>query len=269
MARAMGQRRKVISGASTEMSIERLKEYSPPDDLLANRHILVTGSGDGIGAALARSCAAHGATVILLGRTQAKLEGIYDQIVDDGSPRPGIFVLDLERAGPDHYEQLSGAIMEAYGKLDGLVHNAGILGDRSPIEHYDVATWHRVMHVNLTAAFILTRTLFHLLRRSDDASVIFTSSGVGRKGKPFWGAYAVSKFGTEGLMQVMASEVEGSTNIRANAINPGPTRTSMRKAAYPGEDANSIRAPEQILGTYLFLLGPDGREINGQSLDAQ
>ncbi|KPK58405.1 MAG: 3-oxoacyl-ACP reductase [Gammaproteobacteria bacterium SG8_31] len=251
------------------MSIEGLKGYSPPDDLLADRHILVTGSGDGIGAALARSCAAHGATVILLGRTQAKLEKVYDQIVDDGSARPGIFVMDLERAGPEHYEQLSGAIMEAYGKLDGLVHNAGILGDRSPIEHYDVATWHRVMHVNLTAAFILTRTLFHLLRRSDDASVIFTSSGVGRKGKPFWGAYAVSKFGTEGLMQVMASEVEGSTNIRANAINPGPTRTSMRKAAYPVEDANSIRTPEQILGTYLFLLGPDGREINGQSLDAQ
>ena len=245
------------------------ESYEPSPDLLADRHILITGAGDGIGAALSKACAAHGATVVLLGRTQSKLERVYDQIVDAGHPRPGIFVMDLERAGPDDYDQLTGAVMEAYGKLDGLVHNAGILGDRSPIEHYDVATWQRVMHINLTAPFVLTRTLFHLLRRSDDASVIFTSSGVGRIGKPFWGAYAVSKFGTEGLMQVLASEVEGSSNIRANAINPGPTRTAMRRAAYPGEDPESLKTPEEILGPYLFLLGPDGKNLNGRSLDAQ
>lgn len=251
------------------MDNECPEDYAPAPDLLAGRQILISGAGDGIGAALSRSCAAHGATVILLGRTQSKLEKVYDQIVDAAHPRPGIFVMDLERAGPDDYDQLSGAVMEAYGKLDGIVHNAGILGDRSPIEHYDVATWQRVMHINLTAAFVLTRTLFHLLRRSDDASVIFTSSGVGRVGKPFWGAYAVSKFGTEGLMQVLASEVEGSSNIRANAINPGPTRTAMRRAAYPGEDPESLKTPEEILAPYLFLLGPDGKKLNGRSLDAQ
>lgn len=251
------------------MDTDSLESYQASPDLLAGRHILVTGAGDGIGAALSRSCAAHGATVILLGRTQSKLEQIYDQIIDAGGPQPGIFVMDLEMAGPDQYEQLSGAVMEAYGKLDGLVHNAGILGDRSPVEHYDVETWQRVMHINLTAPFILTRTLFHLLRRSDDASVIFTSSGVGRVGKPFWGAYAVSKFGTEGLMQVLSSEVEGSSNIRANAINPGPTRTAMRRAAYPGEDPDSLKSPDEIIGTYLFLLGPDSRDINGKSLEAQ
>ncbi|MGD1976686.1 MAG: YciK family oxidoreductase [Gammaproteobacteria bacterium] len=245
------------------------ENYEPSPDLLAGRHILITGAGDGIGAALSRACANHGATVVLLGRTQSKLEKVYDQIVEADHPRPGIFVMDLERAGPDDYDQLSGAVMEAYGKLDGIVHNAGILGDRSPIEHYDVATWQRVMHINLTAPFVLTRTLFHLLRRSDDASVIFTSSGVGRIGKPFWGAYAVSKFGTEGLMQVLASEVDGSSNIRANAINPGPTRTAMRRAAYPGEDPESLKAPEEILSPYLFLLGPDGKSLNGKSLDAQ
>ncbi len=251
------------------MTIERLDEYRPPADLLAGRYVLVTGAGAGIGAALATACAAHGATVILLGRTQKKLESTYDRIVKEGGPQPGIFVMDLEKAGPDQYEQLATAVMDSYGKLDGLVHNAGMLGDRSPIEHYDIPTWHRVMHVNLTAPFILTRALFHLLRRSDDASVIFTSSGVGRVGKPFWGAYAVSKFGTEGLMQVLASEVEGSTNIRANAVNPGPTRTPMRKAAYPGEDPESLKGPDEIVGAYLFLLGPDSRAINGRSVDAQ
>lgn len=251
------------------MTIESIDQYQPSANLLAGRHVLVTGAGSGIGAALAAACAAHGATVILLGRTQKKLEIAYDRIVRAGGPQPGIFVMDLESAGPEQYDQLATAIMDSYGKLDGLVHNAGILGDRSPIEHYDIPTWHRVMHVNLTAPFILTRSLFHLLRRSDDASVIFTSSGVGRVGKPFWGAYAVSKFGTEGLMQVLASEVEGSTNIRANAINPGPTRTSMRKAAYPGEDPESLKGPDEIVGAYLFLLGPDSRAINGQSVDAQ
>lgn len=251
------------------MGIERLRDYAPPEGLLDGRVILVTGAGGDIGAALSRSCADHGATVVLMGRTQAKLEAVYDDIVASGAPRPGIFVMDLERAGPEQYEQLADAVLDAYGRLDGLVHNAGILGDRSPIEHYDVLVWHRVIHVNLTSAFILTRVLFPLLRRSDDASIVFTSSGVGREGKPFWGAYAVSKFGTEGLMRVLASEVEGSGNIRANAINPGPTRTAMRRAAYPGEDPETLKTPAEILPVYLLLLGPDGRKINGRSLEAQ
>ena len=251
------------------MGMEQLEEYCPGTDLLDGRVILITGAGDGIGAALARACAAHGATTVLLGRTKAKLEAVYDEIVDTGGPRPGIFVMDLERAGPDQYQQLADAVQETYGKLDGLVHNAGMLGDRSPIEHYDVATWHRVMHVNLTAPFVLTRSLFRLLRRAGDASVVFTSSGVGRTGKPFWGAYAVSKFGTEGLMQVLASEVEGGDQIRANAVNPGPTGTAMRRQAYPGEAPESLRTPDQVVLPYLFLLGPDSRDVNGQSIDAQ
>jgi len=251
------------------MGLDKLEDYRPAADLLDGRVILITGAGDGIGAALARACAEYGATVVLLGRTQAKLEAVYDDIVARDGPRPGIFVMDLERSGPEQYEQLVDAVRDTYGKLDGLVHNAGILGDRSPIEYYDVATWHRVLHINLTAPFILTRSLFPLLRRSADASVVFTSSGVGRTGKPFWGAYAVSKFGTEGLMQVLASEVEGGTQIRSNAVNPGATRTAMRKQAYPGEDPASLREPEEIVCPYLFLLGPDSRDVNGQSLDAQ
>jgi len=251
------------------MGLEKLNDYRPPADLLEGRTVLISGAGSGIGAALARACAGHGAAVILLGRTQVALEAVYDDIVAADGPRPGIFVMDLERAGPEHYAQLTDAVQENYGKLDGLVHNAGMLGDRSPIEHYDIATWHRVLHVNLTAPFILTRSLFPLLRKSGDASVIFTSSGVGRIGKPFWGAYAVSKFGTEGLMEVVASEVGGSTSIRANAVNPGPTRTAMRKRAYPAEDPAGLKSPEEIVGTYLFLLGPDSQDVNGRSIDAQ
>jgi NAD(P)-dependent dehydrogenase (short-subunit alcohol dehydrogenase family) len=251
------------------MHPEKFEGYQPTENLLADRVILITGAGDGIGAALAEGAADLGARVVLLGRTQKKLEAVYDRIVAAGRAQPGIFVMDLERAGPEDYQMLADALGENYGRLDGLVHNAALLGDRSPIEHYDVRTWHRVMHVNLTAQFILTRTVFPLLRSSSDASVIFASSGVGRVGRPYWGAYAVSKFGTEGLMQVLASEVHSSTSIRVNAINPGATRTTMRRAAYPGEDPETLPAPAEVLPAYFFLLGPDGAAVNGRTIDAQ
>jgi NAD(P)-dependent dehydrogenase (short-subunit alcohol dehydrogenase family) len=246
-----------------------IEDYRPAANLLEDRIVLVTGAGDGIGAALSRTAAGLGATVVLLGRTTAKLEKVYDEIVATGAPEPGIFVMDLETAGPEQYDQLATAVEQTYGRLDGLVHNAGILGERTPIEYYDVATWQRVLHVNLTAPFILTRALFPLLRQSQDASVIFTSSGVGRSGRAFWGAYSISKFGTEGLMEILADEVGAGQSLRFNAVNPGPTRTAMRAAAYPGEDPAKLSTPEEILSPYLFLLGPDSRDVNGASYDAQ
>ena len=251
------------------MKVEKYSNYEPPHDLLAGRVILITGASDGIGAALAESAGRLGATIVLVARTVAKLEAVYDRIEATGGPTPGIFVADLADPGGEQYGQLHGVIDSTYGRLDGLVHNAGMLGDRTPIEHYDVTTWQRVLHLNLTVPFFLTRSLFPLLRASTDASVIFTSSGVGRVGRPFWGAYAVSKFGTEGLMQVLASEVADSTRIRANAVNPGATRTSMRRAAYPAEDAAQLKSPDEVLAPYLWLLGPDSKGVTGRSFDAQ
>ena len=242
--------------------------YTPRVDLLADRVILVTGAGAGIGRAVAKAFAAHGATVGLLGRTLKKLETLYDEIVADGHPRPSIAQMDLAKADGPVYFQLADSIDNEFGRLDGIVHNAGILGLRSPIEHYDVKTWSEVMHINLTVPFVMTQTLLPLLRASEDASVIFTSSGVGRTGRAYWGAYAVSKFGIEGLSQVLADELS-STPVRVNCINPGRTRTSMRAAAYPGEDPDTVPAPEEIVATYLYLMGPDSHDVNGQSLDAQ
>jgi NAD(P)-dependent dehydrogenase (short-subunit alcohol dehydrogenase family) len=242
--------------------------YAPRADLLADRVILVTGAGAGIGRAVAKAFAAHGATVGLLGRTLKKLETLYDEIIADGHPRPSIAQIDLAKADGPEYFQLADSIGEEFGRLDGIVHNAGILGLRSPIEHYDVKTWSEVMHINLTVPFVMTQTLLPLLRASEDPSVIFTSSGVGRKGRAYWGAYAVSKFGTEGLSQVLADELSG-TPVRVNCINPGRTRTAMRAAAYPGEDPKTVLAPEDIMATYLYLIGPDSQDVSGQSLDAQ
>lgn len=243
-----------------------IENYLPRDNLLQGRVILVSGAGAGIGAEAARTCARFGATVVLVGRTQKKLEAVYDAIVAAGGPQPAIFVMDFAKAQGDDYQNLHDGLEQEFGRLDGLLNNASILGARSPIEHHDVKTWLETIHINLNAPFILTKTLLPLLHKSADPSIVFTSSGVGRKGKAFWGAYAVSKFGTEGLMQTLADEV---TDIRVNCINPGAIRTAMRKAAYPGEDPNRLKTPADIMAPYLYLLGPDSKGLTGRSLDCQ
>ena len=245
------------------------QDYQPATDLLKDRVILVTGAGDGIGRAAALGFAKLGAHVGLLGRTLSKLEAVYDEIVAGGYPQPDIAVMNLANAqGPD-YLQLAESIGAEYGRLDGLLHNASILGQLTPIEHYDVALWTEVMHVNLTAPFVLTQVLLPLLKKSEDASIVFTSSGVGRIGRAYWGGYAVSKFGIEGLCQVLADETSEAGKIRVNCINPGRTRTAMRRSAYPAENPASLPAPEDILAPYFYLMGPDSRGMTGQSLDAQ
>jgi len=244
-------------------------DYQPSQDLLKGRVILVTGAGAGIGRAAAKAYAAHGATVILLGRTTKKLEKVYDEIEQAGHPQPAIYPMNLEGASPKDYEDLANTLEEEFGRLDGLLHNASLLGTLTPIEHYDVEMWHKVLHVNVNAEFMLTQACLDLLKKSPEAAIIFTTSSVGRKGRAYWGAYAVSKFATEGLMEVLADELETNTNIRVNSLNPGGTRTRMRAEAYPGEDPNLLPMPEDIMPMYLYLMGSDSKDVNGQALDAQ
>lgn len=245
------------------------RTYSYPDDLLKDRVILVTGASDGIGKALALHAAGLGARLVLHGRSAARLEQVYDEIEKiPGAQQPSIAVMDLAGANAESYNSLAASIEAEFGRLDGLVHNAGILGDRFSIAQFDAVQWQKVMHVNVTAAFALTQVLLPLLEAAEDPSIIFTSSGVGRRGKAFWGAYAVSKFATEGLAQVLADEYRHG-KLRVNCVNPGATRTKMRLEAYPAEDRDALRAPEDILATYVYLLGPDSRGVTGQSLDAQ
>jgi len=241
--------------------------YVPADDVLAGRVILVTGATRGIGRAAAISFAKHGATVLLHGRNARMLDELFAEVKALG-PEPAVAVLDLERAQGDQYMALAAEIESRYGRLDGLLLNAGLLGDRSQIEHYDIGVWQRVMHVNVNSQFILIRCLLPLLRQSSDARLVLTTSGVGQKGRSFWGAYCVSKFATEGMAQVLAEELE-NTRIRVNYVNPGATRTSMRAHAYPGEDPSTLPAPEEILDTYLYLLGPDSRDVNGERFNCQ
>jgi len=245
------------------------RTYTYSDDLLRDRIILITGASDGIGRALSKEVARLGAQVILHGRNTAKLEKVYDEIeAIEGAKRPSIAVLDLESANAEGYTTLAASIEEEFGRLDGLVHNASILGELFSIEQYDAVLWQKVMHVNFTAVFALTQVLLPLLKKSDDASVIFTSSGVGRAGRAFWGAYSASKFATESLSQVLADEHRNSA-LRSNCINPGATRTKMRLAAFPAEDRDALKTPEDILPSYVYLLGEDSKGVTGESFDAQ
>ena len=243
--------------------------YQAPTDLLKAKTLLVTGAGDGIGRAAAMAYAAHGATVILLGRTLSKLENVYDEIASAGGPQAVIHPLDLQGATEQHYDELALTIEEQFGCLDGLLHNASLLGGLFPIQSYDPETWNKVIQVNLNAPYMLTKSLLPVLHIAQQASIIFTSSSVGRKGRAFWGAYSASKFAVEGLMQILAEELQESSSIRVNCINPGATQTSMRKMAFPAENPNANPIPEDIMNVYLHLMGKDSLTVTGQSLDAQ
>ena len=238
--------------------------YKPATDLLKDKLILVTGAGDGIGRVAAKTYADYGATVVLVGRTVEKLESIYDEIVAAGAPEPGIAPMDLARVTPAIIEELGTVIDTDYGRLDGLLHNAAILGSRVPVEHYDLNEWMRVMQVNLHAEFLLTRLLMPLLRAADEASLIFTTSGVGTTPRAYWGAYSVSKYAVEGFAKLLSEELENTSNIRVNLINPGGTRTRMRADAFPFEDPMTLKTPEDLMPLYLYLMGPDSRGKHGE-----
>ncbi|MGO5000148.1 YciK family oxidoreductase [Oceanisphaera sp. W20_SRM_FM3] len=243
-------------------------DYHAAPDLLAEKVILITGAGDGIGRQAALHYGAHGATVILLGKTVNKLEAVYDELLAQGSPEPAIIPLDLNGATKTHYQDLSETLKQQFGRLDGVLFNASHLSVLGPFEMIGEDQWDKVMQVNLKSQFLLTQALLPLLKATPESSIIYTSSGVGKKGRAYWGTYAISKFATEGMMQVLADELSNSS-VRVNCINPGATRTDMRSRAYPGEDPTSLRTPAEIMSLYLYLMGKDSLAINGQSLDAQ
>lgn len=243
-----------------------MHDYNPDKNLLKERVILVTGAGSGIGQAASKAFAEYGATVVLLGRNERKLEETYDIIEAAGWPTPALIPFDLEKAPTEDYYALGESLYQEFGQLHGLLHNAAKLALMSRIDDYDPKTWNSVIQVNLTAAFLLTQACLPLLRKADDASILFTSDRVGRTGKAYWGAYGVSKFAIEGLMQTLAEELENS-RIRVNSIAPGPTRTALRAWAFPGEDSRSLPKPESRVLDYLYLMGADSIGMTGQRFE--
>lgn len=244
-------------------------QYQAPQNLLANKVILVTGAGDGIGAVAAKTFAAYGATVILTGKTIPKLEKVYDDIVKAKHTEPAIYPIDFTGASVDDYAAMAETLDKNFGKLDGLLHNAAQLGLMTPIAGYTAADWVKTLHTNLTAPFLITQALIPLLMKADNASIVFTTDQVGQKPNAYWGAYGVSKAGIDNLMVTLAEELENTTKIRVNSIQPGPIRTALRRNAFPGEIPMEVPLPESIMPCYLYLMGQDSLELNKQVIAAQ
>ncbi|MFP1983740.1 YciK family oxidoreductase [Lonsdalea quercina] len=242
--------------------------YQPKNDLLKQRIILVTGAGDGIGREAALTYARYGARMVLLGRTESKLRAVERQIQEECGAHSYLIPCDMLTATPDQFHQIADALSQAMPRLDGVLHNAGLLGQIAPMTEQSIDVWQQVMQVNVNATFMLTQALLPLLLKSSSPSLVFTSSSVGREGRAGWGAYAVSKFATEGMMQVLAEEYR-HRNLRVNCINPGGTRTSMRASAFPDEDPEKLKTPADIMPLYLYLMGDDSRRKTGMSFDAQ
>ncbi len=238
-------------------------DYHPAPDLLSGRTILVTGAGDGIGRAVALASATHGAEVILLDRIVRKLESTYDEIVAGGGPEPAIYPLDLEGATPEHYDELAQSLEANFGGLDALIHNAARLGTLSPLQHYDALEWLKVLQVNLNAPFFLTQSCLPLLRIRADARLLFVSDEIVLEGKAYWGAYGVSKWALEGLMQIAAEEFESEGRLKVMSVDPGVTATGLRANAYPAEDRTKLVEPAALGGGFLRLLGPEGQHLHG------
>ncbi|MDN3648999.1 YciK family oxidoreductase [Reinekea marina] len=248
----------------TQQSIELANK----PDSLKGKTLLITGASDGIGKAAALDFARHGANIILLARNQDKLEQVYDQIESETNTQPIIFPYDLNVLSLEVAKEMTYAIEQEFGSLDGILHNASLLGSKMSISQYPENEWNEVINVNLNSAFLLTQAMLPLIEASDSGRIVFTTSSVGRQGRAFWGAYGVSKFATEGLMQTLAAELGNQTNIRTFAINPGGTRTNMRASAYPGEHPESVPAPEAHMPLYRYLFSDHSQEHNGLSIDA-
>jgi len=239
--------------------------YKVQEGELEGKVVLVTGANRGFGLAITMDLAKAGATVIMLGRDLGSLEYAYDAVVDAGYKEPILYPLDLEGATPENYQELQDNILDKFKKLDGLIHNAAILGTQMPIDQYDIKLWYSTLQINLSAPFMLTQFLIPALMKSDDARILFLSSTVGRKARAYWGAYSVSKFGIEGFAKTLSEELE-KTQITVNTINPGKIRTEMRRTAYPAEDASSVPKPEEKSSVIVYLLSNKGSKINGEQL---
>lgn len=252
----------------TPRTVFSARDYQATPDLLAGRVILISGAGDGLGRCAALAYARHGATTILLGRTQKKLEAVYDEIVALELAEPLLMPLDLASTGMPQYEQIAAAIERQFGRLDGLLHSAATLGTLTPLAMYDAHTWTQVMQVNLHAAWLLTRACLPVLEKAAAASVIFTTSEVARHGRAYWGAYAAAGAALENLVQVWTDELSANSPVRMNTLDPGAVRSALRARAYPGENPLTLPAPESVMPLYLYLMGADSAEIRGQALRA-
>lgn len=223
------------------------------DKILTGRVTLVTGASRGIGYFAALALAQAGSHVIALARTSGALEELDDAIKAAGGDAT---LVPMDLKNPDGLDQLGAIIHKRWGRLDGLLSNAAVLGEITPAPHIDPKKWDEAFAVNVTANARLIRSLDPLLRSSDAGRALFMTSSVARSHKPYWGSYAASKAAMEAIVLSYAGEVEGST-LKVNLLDPQRTRTAMRAKAMPGEDPQSLKHPRELSGKIIKMLSPD------------
>lgn len=246
-----------------------MKDYLPRSDLLAGRVILVTGASSGLGRAASLAYARHGATVALLARDEARLEAVYDAILEAGGAEPAMFPYDLAAADDRSLETLAGTIGHHLKRLDGLLHSAHQFFNLTPLHLQTLEQWQTLMRVNLIAPFALTRACLPLLAKAPDASVIFTGETHGHQPSAFWGGYAVAKSGLETLTRIWSDELSADDTLRINTLIPGQVATTLRARAYPGLAPESLPEPDDLMPWYLYLMGEDSRAVRGQIVECQ
>ena len=218
---------------------------------LSDNVILITGAANGIGAAVARAYAAEGATIILLDKDVPGLEKTYDAIVIS-SMKSAIYPLDLKGASVDDYTDLVNTIETQFGRLDALVHCAAMLGQLAPIEHQDPATWSETLHINLTAPFLLTKACLPLLKKQQQATIIFTTDQ--HKAKAYWAGYGISKAGIETLAKQLVDELETEGRIEVHCIDPGKVKTALYSHAFPAAEQHHLPSPDEVTSLYLSAI---------------
>lgn len=243
-----------------------MKPYQPAPDLLAGRAILVTGASGGLGRVCARAYAAHGASVILHGRSVEKLEALYDEIIAAGHPEPAILPLDFNAASERDFEMVAQHVEKVFGRLDGLHHCAASFFNLSPLDIQSLEQWLNLLRVNVAAAFALTRACSPLLHAAPDASVLFTGETHGLAPAAYWGSFAVSKSALEPLVKIWASEWDRAPHLRINLLVPGPIHSPQRARSHPAEDKSALPATETLLPLCLYLMGPDSSGVTGRTL---
>jgi len=240
--------------------------YAPPPDLLAGRVVLVTGAGQGLGRAVALDCAAHGATVALMGRKLEKLESTYDAITAAGGPEPALIPLDLAAAGTAEYEALNQLVRKDLKRLDAIAHCASHFVPLGPLANQTMEQWMTLLRVNLAAPFALTKACLPLLIAAPDSSVVFTGETHGAHPRAYWGGFSVSKAGLSTLAAVWGEELEHKGKPRINVLIPGPIASPQRSQSHPGEDRTRLRTAENAARAMLYLLGPDV-SMSGKTLE--
>lgn len=241
-----------------------MKNYQAPNQHLKGRVIIVTGAGQGIGQTAAIAFAKQGATVILIGRTQAKLEATYDAIQALGLSEALIFPMDLNKVTEDDFKAMAEGIYQQLGRLDGILHNATDFNNLSPLEIQTAQQFEEMFRVNTIAPFALTKACLPLLERSTNASVIFTSNSSALSPKAYWGCHGISKATTDFMMQMWVQELENRPNIRLNSVVPGPLQSPQRKRTHPGEVHSELPTMESAMPLYLYLMGEDSIGVTGK-----